>query len=210
MDDEKRWNHNLHYHPVVFDALPTPCRRALDVGCGEGALTRQLRPLVPQVVGIDLHAPSIEAARGHPGASNIDYLVGDALDFPFEPGSFDLVTSVAAVHHMDAAMALSRMVGFLRPGGVLAVVGLARCRYPTDLPLAVAGIAANFGYWITKTRWEHPSPTVWPHLFPTRRCVCWQRDCCRAPGSSDTCCSDTRWSGRSQPDECRLRGRLVQ
>jgi 2-polyprenyl-3-methyl-5-hydroxy-6-metoxy-1,4-benzoquinol methylase len=35
---QDRWNHNIHYHPVVLDALPPDCERVLDVGCGEGLL----------------------------------------------------------------------------------------------------------------------------------------------------------------------------
>ena len=48
-----RWNHNTLYHPVILDAIPPGCRRALDVGCGEGTLTRELRRLIPEVTGID-------------------------------------------------------------------------------------------------------------------------------------------------------------
>jgi hypothetical protein len=29
------WNHNVHYQPVILDAVPENCGRALDVGCGE-------------------------------------------------------------------------------------------------------------------------------------------------------------------------------
>jgi hypothetical protein len=36
----RRWNHNLHYHPLILDAVPDGCQRALDVGCGEGILAR--------------------------------------------------------------------------------------------------------------------------------------------------------------------------
>jgi hypothetical protein len=36
-DRPRRWNHNLHYHRVILDAVPAGCRRSLDVGCGEVA-----------------------------------------------------------------------------------------------------------------------------------------------------------------------------
>ncbi|WP_202870409.1 methyltransferase domain-containing protein [Kribbella sp. VKM Ac-2571] len=41
-----------------------PALSALDIGCGEGLLTRKLRRVVPQVTGIDLDIPSLELARG--------------------------------------------------------------------------------------------------------------------------------------------------
>ncbi len=79
VDDDQRWNHNLHYHRVILEALPRPCGRALDVGCGEGTLTRQLRQRVPGVVGFDLDASSVELARRQDPAGDIDYVAGDFL-----------------------------------------------------------------------------------------------------------------------------------
>jgi SAM-dependent methyltransferase len=161
-NETDRWNHNLHYHPVVLAALPQACRRALDVGCGEGTLTRQLRLWVPEVVGIDLDVPSIELAREQDRTGDIQYLAADFLTYPFESESFDAVVSVAALHHMDAVAALTRMRDLLRPGGVLVVIGLARSRFPTDLPLDAAAVVASRLHRLRKRYWEHPSPTLWP------------------------------------------------
>ena len=155
---------------MVLGAVPAGCQRALHVGCGQGALTRRLRSVVPQVSGIDRDARSIELARGHPGAGDIGYLLGDFRAAPLQPGSFDLVTSVAAVHHMDAAAALRRMAGLLRPGGVLAVVGLARDTWPAALlPLAPAFAGAQLhralSGWQLRGAGSRPgytSPIVWP------------------------------------------------
>ena len=161
--DEQRWNHNLHYHPVIFDALPANgCTRALDVGCGEGTLTRRLRSLVPDVTGIDPDEASIALARSHPRSGDITYLVGDVLSYPFEPESFDLVTAVAALHHMDAGVALARIRDLLAPGGVLAVIGLARSNLPADIPIEVVAAIAHRWHSSRKGLWEQPSPTVWP------------------------------------------------
>lgn len=161
MASDVRWNHNIHYHPILLEAVPAPCGHALDVGCGEGTLCRQLRRRVPHVTGIDVDERSIALARAHP-SEDIEYIAGDFPAFPFEESSFDLITSVAAIHHMDAPTALSRMRALLRPGGVLAVLGLARSRYPQDLPLDLAGALVHRFQRARKTYWEHPSPTVWP------------------------------------------------
>ncbi|MHB1596792.1 MAG: class I SAM-dependent methyltransferase [Streptosporangiaceae bacterium] len=159
---DDHWNHNLHYHPVVISAIPAGCQRALDVGCGEGTLTRQIRALVPGVTGIDRDQPSIDLARTHPGAGDISYQRGDFLSHPFEPGSYDFISSVASLHHMDAASALGRMRALLRPGGVLAVIGLARPSYPADLPAELAGFITHRYHLLRRSFWEQPSPTVWP------------------------------------------------
>ncbi|MDT0318760.1 class I SAM-dependent methyltransferase [Streptomyces millisiae] len=158
--NDRRWNHNIHYHPRVLQAIPDGARRALDVGCGEGMLAREIRRTVPHVTGIDLHAPSIDEARAH--HDDIDYVLGDFLTHPFEPASFDVIASVATLHHMDAATGLTRMRELLRPGGVLAIVGLARDTLPKDLPHVLAGVVGNAAHRAAKGHWHHPSPTVWP------------------------------------------------
>jgi SAM-dependent methyltransferase len=155
------WNHNTHYHRVILHHIPSDCRRVLDVGCGEGTLTRELRRLVPVVVGIDCDPASIAAARADPGAGDIRYLEGDALTYRFEPGSFDLVTAVASLHHMDAETALARFAGLLRPGGVLALIGLARSSLG-GLPIDIAAIVPNRLRRLRTPYWQHPSPTVCP------------------------------------------------
>jgi 2-polyprenyl-3-methyl-5-hydroxy-6-metoxy-1,4-benzoquinol methylase len=157
-----RWNHNIHYHPLILAAVPPGCRTALDVGCGEGTLTRELRAVVPSVTGIDLDARSLEFARQHPDRNGVEYSRGDFLTHPFEPESFDMIVSVAALHHMDASAALGRMRALLRPGGVLALVGLARDRFPRDLPLALAGVVVHRWHRCRKGYWQHPAPVVWP------------------------------------------------
>ncbi|MCM3886548.1 bifunctional 2-polyprenyl-6-hydroxyphenol methylase/3-demethylubiquinol 3-O-methyltransferase UbiG [Frankia sp. R82] len=158
--NDRRWNHNIHYHPHILRAIPDGAQRALDIGCGEGMLARELRRTVPKVTGIDLDGPSIDQARGYP--DDVDYILGDVLSHPFEPASFDVVTSVATLHHMDAAAALARMRDLLCPGGVLALVGLARSTMPGDLPRDLAGVAVGTFHRARRGHWQHPSPLVWP------------------------------------------------
>ncbi|WP_066943586.1 class I SAM-dependent methyltransferase [Microtetraspora fusca] len=156
----KRWNHNIHYHPRILREVPDGAQRALDVGCGEGMLARALRQAVPHVTGIDRDAPSIDQAREH--RDDVGYVLGDFLTHPFEPASFDVVASVATLHHMDATAGLTRMRDLLRPGGVLAIVGLAQSTLPNDLPRDLAGIVVGTFHRAMKGHWEHPSPMVWP------------------------------------------------
>ena len=100
-EEKCRRNHNTIHYPVVLGAVAPGSQRALDVGCGEGTLTRQLRRLVPEVVGIDTDEASIAAARADPVPGNIRYVVGDVLTDPLEPSSFDLVSAVASLHHIS-------------------------------------------------------------------------------------------------------------
>jgi ubiquinone/menaquinone biosynthesis C-methylase UbiE len=160
---DARWNHNIHFHPLVLATVPPGSRTALDVGCGEGLLTEELSAVVPSVTGIDVHGPTLERARSRAGGGGIEYVQGDVLTHPFEPESFDVVASIAVLHHMDTAAGLARMRNLLRPGGVLAVIGLPRPRWPHDIPYAAAGAVAHRWH-----RWRHGgvremiAPAVWP------------------------------------------------
>lgn len=156
-----RWNHNTHYHPVILDAVPPGCRRALDIGCGEGTLTRELRRIVPEVVGIDNDHASIAAAQTNPDARDVHYVEGDVLTYRFEPASLDLITAVASLHHMDAEATLVRIGRLLRSAGVLAVIGLARS-WRAALAIDVATIIPNGIRLLRVGYCEHPSPIVWP------------------------------------------------
>jgi SAM-dependent methyltransferase len=171
--DDVRWNHNIHHHPIVLEALPMPCDRVLDVGCGEGMLALELADRAGEVIGLDLDEPTIEVARRDAPAGNIRYEVGDLLTADLQPGSFDAVVSVAVVHHLDLASALGRMRDLVRPGGVVAVIGLARSRSPIDLSHDARGFVATR----VKARsnggahWETAAPKVWPppHTYTEAR-----------------------------------------
>lgn len=96
-------------------------QRALDVGCGPGALTAELvRRLGAEAVSaVDPSAPFVAAVRArHPG---VTVLEASAEDLPFEDASFDATVAQLVVHFMsDPAGGLAEMRRVTRPGGVVA------------------------------------------------------------------------------------------
>ncbi|MFE4461211.1 class I SAM-dependent methyltransferase [Nocardia tengchongensis] len=168
--DAERWNHNIEYHPLLANAV-AGARDVLDVGCGEGMLARRIRLDGAAVTGIDPDPTSIELAREQSPDGDITYLRADFLDHPFAPQSFDGIVSIAALHHMDTAKALTRMRDLLRPGGTLAVVGMARNDFPADLPWAAAALLTSIKDRLFRAQWPHPSPVVWPppHTYAETR-----------------------------------------
>ena len=134
------WNHNVEYHKVVRRALGTRvAATVLDVGTGDGFLAAELAWLGHHVSAIDADDTTLARARSRWRTSNIDFVLGDFMAYPFEPASFDAVVSIAALHHMPEGDALDRMAGLLRRGGTLCVVGLARSRTPVDVLCDIAG-----------------------------------------------------------------------
>jgi 2-polyprenyl-3-methyl-5-hydroxy-6-metoxy-1,4-benzoquinol methylase len=156
------WNHNIQYYPEVLAALPAGARSALDIGCGSGLLTRQLRGRVSDVVGIDPDAASLAAALSAPGDPISYRQVGLLEDHLLPNDHFDLVACVGALHHMDPAPALARMAQLVRPGGALVVIGPARLDVPWDLPWLLAGAVAEKVAARRRTYWEFPTPPARP------------------------------------------------
>jgi 2-polyprenyl-3-methyl-5-hydroxy-6-metoxy-1,4-benzoquinol methylase len=160
---EIRWNLNIHYHRVVLDAVRPSATNALDVGSGNGVLSFDLAQRGLKVLGIDPDAPSVERARADPAATDRTVFVcADLFTHPFEPASFDVVASIAMLHHVDAENGLRRMRELVRPGGVLVVVGFAMPSGPVDAALSVAGFVYKRTRQWRGHYWEHDAPTCWP------------------------------------------------
>ena len=98
-----------------------PGQRALDVGCGPGALTCALADAVgaEHVAAIDPSEAFVAACRSRvPGA---DVRVGRGERLPFGDASFDIVLAQLVVQLMDDREAgVREMARVARPGGVLA------------------------------------------------------------------------------------------
>ncbi|MDX1484890.1 MAG: methyltransferase domain-containing protein [Alphaproteobacteria bacterium] len=99
---------------AVLDWLdPKPGERILDLGCGDGTLTRDLAASGAEIVGMDASASQVAAAR----ALGLDVRLGDATALPFA-AEFDAVFSNAALHWMiDQGEVIAGVAKALRPGG---------------------------------------------------------------------------------------------
>jgi len=103
-------------------------RRALDVGCGVGRLTRAMAGRFDQVVGVDISSAMIKGAwELEPAApSNVAFekVCGDGL-LPFDDHSFDFVFSYIVFQHLPRLEMVERYLAefgrILVPGGIARV-----------------------------------------------------------------------------------------
>jgi SAM-dependent methyltransferase len=139
------WDHNAHYHAWLMRRLPAGCERALDVGCGPGALARRLAARVGAVDAVDRSEVMIGRASAAAGKSNIRWLLGDVLDpsVPLDADGYDAVTAVSSLHHMPLRPALARLSALVRPGGVLVAVGCYRPATFGDYLVDALAVPAN-------------------------------------------------------------------
>ncbi len=115
-------------------------QRALDVGCGTGALASVLvdRLGASAVAGVDPSEPFIaEAPALLPG---VDVRLGSAEDLPWNDGEFDRTIAELVVQFMsDPVTGLREMARVTRPGGVVA----ACVWHPDEGPLGLFWRAAR-------------------------------------------------------------------
>ena len=106
---------------LIGFARVEPGMRALDVGCGPGALTAALagRLGTANVAAADPSEPFVEACRTRvPG---VEVVEAGAEALPFIDGTFDAALSQLVVNFMsDAEAGVREMARVTRPGGVVA------------------------------------------------------------------------------------------
>lgn len=132
------WSHNEHFHRWVLRNLPPHARTALDVGCGRGELLAGLADRVQHVVGVDPDVEMVAAARA--AAPTAEVRQGSLLDVGER---FDVVTAIAALHHLPFERALAHARDRVAPGGRLLVVGVAQLGSRTDEAWDAASLLLN-------------------------------------------------------------------
>ncbi|WP_084957136.1 class I SAM-dependent methyltransferase [Thermoactinospora rubra] len=110
----------------------------LDVACGPGNVARALAPHAGLVIGLDASATMLDRAVGESARflyrDRLEFVRADAVDLPFETGSFDAVSCVAALHLFDRPFdALASMARVLKPGGRLAILTTRRVTVVSEL-----------------------------------------------------------------------------
>ncbi len=85
--------------PALRALLPEPGTRTLDLGCGEGRISRFLRSLGHRVAGADASPTMVRFAAGHQDAAPA--VLADATALPFRDATSDLVVAYMCLHDMD-------------------------------------------------------------------------------------------------------------
>jgi SAM-dependent methyltransferase len=89
--------------------------RVLEIGCGTGAWTRCLVRTSLTITSIELSQDLLAVARteGRP----VRYACADGEHLPFADDSFDVVSGLSILHHLEIEAALREVFRVLKPGG---------------------------------------------------------------------------------------------
>ena len=124
-----------------------PGARTLEVGCGNGSISAWLaRQVAPdgRAIAVDLDLSLVEVHL-----PNMEFRKEDIVIGPVGPGSFDLVTARAVLHHVaDADKAIANLITSLRPGGAILLIE------PDFLPVTIAEPPEVRAFWSGWLAWS--------------------------------------------------------
>jgi SAM-dependent methyltransferase len=97
------------------------CKDVLDVGCGDGTITKEMAEICRgKVLGLDIDPQMIDAAKQN--SSKASFAIGDACALDFEKSSFDLVSCHWLLLWLKKPEdALKEFRRVLKPGGTLLI-----------------------------------------------------------------------------------------
>lgn len=98
--------------------------RLLDLACGTGQLAFALRRWFGEVWAVDSEPDMVDLVRGkaaNAGMGDVRPIVSSAETLHAGPGYFELAVVGNAFHRLDRDVTASRLLGWLRPGGHLAL-----------------------------------------------------------------------------------------
>jgi SAM-dependent methyltransferase len=108
---------------TAFVVAHCPPGAALDVGCGTGVLAQRLADAGYAMTGVDPSEGMLDVLRAR--TTRVKAVHGSGPALPFADASFDLVFTVAVLHHVaepdEVRRTLAEMVRVTRPGGMILV-----------------------------------------------------------------------------------------
>lgn len=111
--DHLFWRMSL---PSLLGVLPAPGRLTVDVGCGEGRVSRALHAMGHRVIGIE-PSPTL-AAAAREAAPDIEVHLADGTAIPLRKGAADLcVASMVLLNVDDLDAFAGEIARVLEPGG---------------------------------------------------------------------------------------------
>lgn len=99
----------------------------LDLGCGEGYITRKIAKTAKKIIGIDLSQDMIDIANQTNKYNNVSYLILDIKNIEQIKETFDVIVISLVLHyftHGELKTVSKKIAKLLRPGGKIYILGI--------------------------------------------------------------------------------------
>lgn len=123
----EKYSGPVFFEPYALEVagriIPSAVKVALEIACGTGRVTRQLRRALPPastLIATDLSLDMLQVAKEELAGLAIEWQVADAQELHFEDNSIDLIVCCFGYQFVpDKVKAFSEAFRILRPGGTL-------------------------------------------------------------------------------------------
>jgi SAM-dependent methyltransferase len=106
----------------MLERLVAPAGKDIvDIGCGGGALVRDLAAAGARPIGVEISEEQLATARARDDGSGARYLVGCAEELPLPDASIDVAVFMRTLHHVAPEAALREARRVLRHDGAVYV-----------------------------------------------------------------------------------------
>lgn len=122
---------DIRWRKFTARKLPQGCRKLLDVATGTGDLAMISSRMLKEasITGIDFSEAMLKAACEKRNCKRIHYLLGDAMELPFDDNTFDAAMAAFAFRNIpDRQRVLNEMKRTVRSGGKILVLEMTRPR----------------------------------------------------------------------------------
>jgi SAM-dependent methyltransferase len=132
---------SIYFADLDLEALTG--KVGLDAGCGKGRFTRVLARHLAATVALDGSVAVEAAARNLADMDNVVVVRSDLRDAPFAPESFEFISSLGVLHHLDDPRdGFRQLVRYLAPGGQMLVYLYSR---PKGIEVRSVALSARRG-----------------------------------------------------------------
>jgi 2-polyprenyl-3-methyl-5-hydroxy-6-metoxy-1,4-benzoquinol methylase len=139
-----KWDHNQQYQKYLLKNVPENCNCILDVGCGTGELTKKLTPFSKEIIGIDVSENMINEAKKRNYDEKINYIKISVEKYLTETEKqFDVIISIAALHHMNEEETLKIMKTKLTKNGRILILDLVKTKTIIEWILSITAALLN-------------------------------------------------------------------
>lgn len=119
---KRRFDITVEYVLSAYSLIKNSQPKILDVGCGEGYITNEIKDLIPGAIMFGIDSSNIAVKTASEKFSSIKFDVGDALNLPYESSYFDIVICNNLLEHVsDPEKMLLEISSKLKKGGFLII-----------------------------------------------------------------------------------------